>query len=347
MVLRHVCASMDNKLAGTVCNSDNTNTETYTKYLCNGETNRLEKHTDQPGYQSSNICDNNMQPWNVCDALDPNLAGRICHGGEEGFDCSTITDIPVSECQALVDLYDSTNGKQWKDSTNWLTAPFACNWYGVTCSADHVVELRQDDNNLSGPLPASIGNLSELKIFFFPRNKLSGALPTTLGNLTHLLFLVLPNNQLSGPLPFTLGNLTNLYYVDVSWNQLSGPIPATIGNLANLTQLLLYRNQLSGPIPATMGNLTNLNYLGLQDNQLSGPIPTTLGALQRLNYLLVRNNQLCGYIPESFQNLTALASNGFKAQENKLMTVGYSPNLLAWFQSIQFSFGTQNSLECK
>jgi hypothetical protein len=37
------------------------------------------------------------------------------------FDCSTVTEIPSLECQALVALYNSTNGVHWDRAFGWLT----------------------------------------------------------------------------------------------------------------------------------------------------------------------------------------------------------------------------------
>ena len=37
------------------------------------------------------------------------------------FDCSTATGMPQSECEALVALYESTDGDNWNDNTGWLT----------------------------------------------------------------------------------------------------------------------------------------------------------------------------------------------------------------------------------
>lgn len=47
------------------------------------------------------------------------------------FDCTTITDIPQRECEALVSLYDNTNGANRHDNTNWLTGTLADDRYGV------------------------------------------------------------------------------------------------------------------------------------------------------------------------------------------------------------------------
>jgi hypothetical protein len=51
-------------------------------------------------------------------------------------DCAGVTQVPATECEALVTLYHSTNGPGWIRKASWLVfGPNApCNWYGVTCS---------------------------------------------------------------------------------------------------------------------------------------------------------------------------------------------------------------------
>ncbi len=34
-------------------------------------------------------------------------------------DCNQVTEIPVSECQSLLELYNSTNGANWTNKTGW------------------------------------------------------------------------------------------------------------------------------------------------------------------------------------------------------------------------------------
>ena len=47
------------------------------------------------------------------------------------------------------------------------------------------------------------------------RNQLSGTIPAELGNLTRLISLGLENNQLSGTIPAEIGNLTSLFALRV------------------------------------------------------------------------------------------------------------------------------------
>ena len=194
------------------------------------------------------------------------------------YNCSTQFQIPQTECEALVALYNSTGGPGWSTNTNWLATSEPCLWHGVGCSGGSVIQLILGSNQLSGTIPAELGNLSNLANLILDDNQLSG-IPAGLGNLSNLGVLNVTGNQLSGTIPAEVGNLSNLKQLRLGSNQLSGTIPAELGNLSNLVDLILDRNQLSGTIPAELGNLSNLANLILDDNQLSGLVPIEVAIL--------------------------------------------------------------------
>ncbi len=224
--------------------------------------------------------------------------------------------IPASEREALIALYNSTDGDNWYDNSGWKTPPlhtdgFAMpgtegNWHGIVLSEDHVSVMEMYLNNLSGSIPPQLCKLSNLKELWLNTNNLSGSIPSELGNLSNLNYLYLDNNQLSGSIPSELGNLSNLEILELQDNQLSGSIPSELGNLSNLEILELQDNQLSGSIPSELGNLSNLDYLYLNNNQLSGSIPSELGNLSNLKELWLYSNQLSGSIPTGLGTLSNL-----------------------------------------
>jgi Leucine-rich repeat (LRR) protein len=231
-------------------------------------------------------------------------------------DCAAVTEIPSTECQALIALYNSTDGANWWDNTEWNVTNSPCSWYGITCNVGYVTGIDLRGNRLSGYIPAELENLSLLDSLYLFGNDLSGSIPAELGNLNRLEYLDLEANQLSGSIPAELGNLSGLKSLDLSTNQLSGSIPAELGKLSRLEWIDLSANQLSGSIPAELGKLSRLEWIDLSDNQLSGSIPAELGNLSDLKYLDLGENRLNGSIPAELGNLNRLES--IKLYDNQL-----------------------------
>lgn len=222
-----------------------------------------------------------------------------------GFDCQSVREIPLKECQALVALSESTDGANWEDNSNWLVTNAPCNWYGVICQEGHIIELQLFYNKLNGFLPAELGNLTHLENLYLDKNQLSGPLPPEFGNLAKLKLARLGGNQFNS-IPVEMGNLTSLVYLEIWGNQLSGNILGELGNLSNLQELRLGFNQLTGNIPAELGDLANLGLLDLSHNQLSGSIPADLGNMSNLGFLDLSYNQLTGSIPAGLGKLSKL-----------------------------------------
>jgi uncharacterized repeat protein (TIGR01451 family) len=222
-----------------------------------------------------------------------------------GFSCTDVTEIPQIGCEALVALYNSTDGASWSNNQGWLVTNTPCSWHRVYCVGGHVSGLHLGNNHLTGSIAPELGNLDQLQWLDLWFNSLTGSIPPELGNLGNLVDLSLANNQLSGSIPPELGNL-GIGDLSLANNQLSGSIPPELGNLANLGGLYLSGNQLTGSIPPQLGNLGNLLRLRLEWNQLTGTIPPELGNLRNLDWLRLDNNQLTGSIPPELGNLSHL-----------------------------------------
>ena len=263
---------------------------------------------------------------------------------------------PDSDRAALIALYDATGGANWTNRTNWLSDEPLEHWYGVTTDDDgRVTQLLLRENNLNGPIPAAVGNLTGLVRLDFQGNRLSGSIPGSLGNLSNLEQLRLYDNQLSGSVPTWLGNLSNLQWLNLRTNGFTGGIPAELGRLSNLTYLNLGANDLTGTIPSDLGNLSNLQWLILHTNGFTDGIPAELGRLSNLTYLNLGANDLTGTIPAELSSLHGLERLDLGNNElmgtiptelgnlSKLQQLSLSRNQLS--ESIPTSLGNLSQLE--
>ncbi|NNF03172.1 MAG: hypothetical protein HKN17_01795, partial [Rhodothermales bacterium] len=242
--------------------------------------------------------------------------------------------------QALIELYNSTDGANWINNTNWLTGEPISEWYGVTESVspddEWAATIDLQDNNLTGPLPSSWaalvggGAFRDLRNLNLDGNNISGPVPPVLGQLANLQTLTLNDNNLSGGLPPEIANLQNLTFLSILGNQLTGPIPETYYFMQSLQTLQLLDNQLSGQLPSGLGQNPTLRFLQISFNDLdgtippdiadgasirdvyiaynnfSGTIPAELGGNPNLEGLDVGGNSLTGTIPPELGNLTNL-----------------------------------------
>ena len=231
-----------------------------------------------------------------------------------------VTDLVVEEGQvpdadeeqALVDLYNATEGWRWRQRQQWLVPPrrtvvgvpeFAY-WQGVTVTNGDVTALVLPDNGLVGELPVSLGRLTQLRVLDLSGNGLQGTVPDSLGSLRQLRQLVLNNNQLTGDLPALLGHLGNLRTLALHHNLFSGPLAAgMLRRWDHLQQVLLGNNQLSGPLSEAIGQLRHVQTLDLSANQLRGALPDSLAQLGAVQEVLLQGNQFTGALPTGWAQL--------------------------------------------
>ena len=218
---------------------------------------------------------------------------------------TTVTALTVSDREALVALFNATDGPNWRNNANWLSEEPLDSWEGVTTDdRGRVIQLHLVEQQLNGSLPAEIGDLTKLKWLNIARNpNLTGDIPPEMAQLTELEVLYLWENDLTGSVPTWMGDLTNLRLVSLGHNRLLGPIPGELRNLTKLETLYLAGNELTGVIPGWIGELTTLSRLFLYDNRLSGTIPGTLVNLENLEYLHLGGNTIIGCLPAGLSDV--------------------------------------------
>lgn len=145
--------------------------------------------------------------------------------------------IPPEEREALVALYESTDGDNWKNNTGWLlNEGTECLWKGVKCDSEqlNVTSINLFNNNLEGNIPSEIGQLVKLVSINFKDNQLTGEIPPEIGQLRQLARLDMQDNQLTDEIPPEIGQLTKLGMLALNNNELTGPIPLEITQLSRL-----------------------------------------------------------------------------------------------------------------
>lgn len=104
------------------------------------------------------------------------------------------TGVVAGDSLALVEIYNANGGTSWTNTTNWL-AGNVDTWHGITITADRVTGIHLNSNNLTGDLPAQIGDLTALDTLNLDANFLVSA-PPEMNLLANLLFLDIGRNRL-------------------------------------------------------------------------------------------------------------------------------------------------------
>lgn len=182
-------------------------------------------------------------------------------------------DYCKKEREALIALYNATDGAHWKkmsstlgdrdiSTENWCTDKPINQWYGVEVGGDgHVMYVHLSDMNLSGTLPEEIGDLVYCQEFVVTSNKISGTLPTRIGEMQALKSFYAGGNNLSGNLASsTLSALASkLKIVSLAGNGFTGTFPEWIGDMPAQCNFWLQDNCLSGVVPQKVQNHAKWN----------------------------------------------------------------------------------------
>ncbi|KAL3537493.1 hypothetical protein ACH5RR_000859 [Cinchona calisaya] len=173
-----------------------------------------------------------------------------------------------------------------------------------------LIFLALSNNELSGEIPISIGEMSSLQVIDLSMNNLSGSTPSSIGNCSYLKALDLRNNKLSGVIPDSLGQLKQLQSLHLNDNMFSNEFPSSFKNLSSLETLDLGNNRLSGIIPSWIADsFPNIRILCLRSNTFSGGLPADISNLSSLQVLDLAGNNLTGIIPASLGNFKAMAEH--------------------------------------
>ena len=74
--------------------------------------------------------------------------------------------------KALTEFYNSAQGSQWLNDTNWTEPHIGhCDWHGVKCNdANKTIKLQLSSNGLSGTLTHHLATLHSLQVLELNNN---------------------------------------------------------------------------------------------------------------------------------------------------------------------------------
>ncbi|KAL6978859.1 hypothetical protein U1Q18_020527 [Sarracenia purpurea var. burkii] len=301
----------------------------------------------------------NLSPWALPESLSDSTALTTLYAGQSNL-VGTIPDI-FGSFPDLQNLRLSYNNLTGPLPPSFAKSPIQNLWLnnqelglsGRLDVLDSMSQLKQvwlHQNQFSGSIP----NLSECASLFdlsLRDNDLTGPVPASLTTLPKLVNVSLQNNKLQGPMPsFPSGVEVNLGNTNSFCNPKPTPCDPQVTTLLEIVADLGYPMVLaeswtgnnpcddwksvscdangsvtvinfakqgwSGTMSPAIANLTALMTLAFNDNNLTGPIPPGLTKLAQLRLLDVSNNNISGQIPAFGSGVTVKTSgNPFLEKE--------------------------------
>ena len=195
-------------------------------------------------------------------------------------------EILKREREALIALYNATDGDNWTNNENWCSDKPVGEWYGVETlyGNDRVNWLVLSGNNLRGTLPPELSQLEELKMFRLYYNELWGEIPQEYINLSQLVEFDVSKHELDAPYQ----------------KKMSGEVPDFASHCPYLRRLFLSNNQFTGQLPESHEGGIELK---LNGNLFTGTIPKShVYTMDAGMYCKIFDNNLSGKIPDEIVN---------------------------------------------
>ncbi len=209
-------------------------------------------------------------------AVAEGTAKITAKAGEKSATCTvTVSSIEKNIRNALMKIYNTMGGPNWKKKNGWGTDAALDSWDGVDYNVEsHELNLYFDGFGLQGEFPDCFGDLTSLVgIWVNSEPGVTGTLPNSFAKLVNLRSISLYNTSLSS-LPDVFGGMKDLDSVFIYYNlKMTGPLPESLGNSDKLEAFLISYTHLEGPIPASWAKLADIQGFNLERNHLSGKIP--------------------------------------------------------------------------
>ncbi|AES64030.1 LRR receptor-like kinase family protein [Medicago truncatula] len=272
------------------------------------------------------------------------------------FNISTLTYLSLSESSSLIGLVPSMLGR-WKLcklqvldlSSNFITGDIADTIEAMSCSNQSLMLLDLSYNQLTGKLPHSLGKFTNLFRLDISRNTVnshsgvSGPIPTSIGNLSNLRSLYLEGNMMNGTIPESIGQLTKLFSLHLLENDWKGIMTNIhFHNLTNLVSFSVSSKKSTLALKVTnnwVPPFKDLQYVEIRDCQIGPIFPNWLRNQIPLTEIILKNVGIFGEIPHWLYNMSSQIQN-LDLSHNKLS--GYLPKEMNFtsskYPTVDFSY---------
>ncbi|MBR5255150.1 MAG: redoxin domain-containing protein [Bacteroidales bacterium] len=257
----------------------------------------------------------------------------------------------AAEREALIALYNATDGPHWKNNTNWCSDKPLTEWYNVYIDqTGHVSALFLGYNGLNGALPDELANLKRLTYldlvesegyvshldpifeldqltylrfgignrwsdFDVIKNRMI-SIPADIGKLKNLQQLMI--SGINDDLPEEFFRLENLEKIQFDYFISGKPLQRGFGKLKKLKSIqiggsnyITGTNSVCGVLPDDIFDLENLEFLEIYNTNIGGELSPRIGEFKHLYFLGLQANEFSGPLPAELANLTLINNGGF------------------------------------
>lgn len=295
-----------------------------------------------------------MASWQL---LMPNFSTYAAYSPTWCQDNVGSIDLPLQECETLVQLYVDAGGDNWNTNNGWFDTTTMCDWHGIGCTYLNQVcideyinpcgpdsyyectEYDEEDNCITEEqvcVPESWCNMYQdtdpvVGDITLSNNNLSGTID--LSGLQYINSININGNQITA-----LDTSDNMSLTDINVSNNPSISMDLIDNI-NVESLYVTNNGFT-VFPDTITNLLNLKYLSISHNNISS-IPPEIEYLVDLESLNVANNNITE-LPLEIANLDNL--NDLRLDNNGFTVFPEVINILTWLTYLSFANNSVSSI---
>ncbi|XP_023749490.1 receptor-like protein EIX2 [Lactuca sativa] len=227
-----------------------------------------------------------------------------------------------SSSSSIVKLYLNDNNLN-SSMYRWL--------FPLTSNSIEILDLT---SNMLDGIPKYLGNLCNLKTFYFDNNSAVVKFPDFLHNLSGCTSLSIQRfyatrSQFTGPFSDEIQNFSSLIWLYLSDNHLNGSISEKLWELPSLETVIVSFNNVTAPSSSHLSSLSSIQSIDLRSSNIGPLFPKWIQTLKNLTRLDLSNSGISDTIPLEFWDMWPSRLGYLNLSSNNISTK--VPDLLSNF----------------